>query len=30
LKGIVVIACMTAALRVLQVLALKYLNKVQK
>jgi len=30
LKGIVVIACMTAVLRVLQVLALKYLNKVQK
>merc|ERR1712050_126636 len=30
LKGIIVIACMTAALRVLQVLALKYLNKVQK
>merc|ERR1712048_306885 len=30
LKGIIVIACMAAILRVLQVLALKYLNKVQK
>merc|ERR1712039_453300 len=30
LKGIIVIACMTVVLRVLQVLALKYLNKVQK
>merc|ERR1712066_999382 len=30
LKGIIVIACMAAVLRVLQVLALKYLNKVQK
>jgi len=30
MKGIVVIACMTAVLRVLQVLALKYLNKVQR
>merc|ERR1712151_953414 len=29
-KGIVIIACMTLVLRVLQVLALKYLNKVQK
>merc|ERR1712151_620068 len=30
LRGIIVIACMTAVLRVLQILALKYLNKVQK
>merc|ERR1712137_1484654 len=30
LKGIIVVACMTAVLRLLQVLALKYLNKVQK
>merc|ERR1712014_216597 len=30
LKGIVIIACMTLVLRVLQVLALKFLNKVQK
>merc|ERR1712060_71213 len=30
LKGIVIIACITVVLRVLQVLALKYLNKVQK
>merc|ERR1711953_1392447 len=30
LKGIVIIACMTLVLRVLQVLALKLLNKVQK
>jgi len=29
-KGIIIIACMTAVLRVLQVFALKYLNKVQK
>merc|ERR1711972_396783 len=30
LKGIVIIACMTLVLRVFQVLALKFLNKVQK
>merc|ERR1711972_6341 len=30
LKGIMIIACMTLVLRVLQVLALKFLNKVQK
>merc|ERR1711972_983419 len=30
LKGIIVIACMALVLRVLQILALKYLNKIQK
>merc|ERR1711972_740322 len=30
LQGIVLIACMTVALRVLQVAALKFLNKLQK